>query len=179
LRMGMVGSLTGEVLGSTLDFLSKEFVRQNELQRLQRMLILAENTRRMREAEESGRRQREEHARMVINEQYNQLMMNHYSTVATYLDEIIEEAITTAAHHHALQKHEDTVANKARSSEDALDATEWDIRDLVANFLLPVVEREAELLQNQINDVRLSKAVRDCLYDGNILAQVYYSFEPR
>ena len=42
------------MVGNTLDFLNKELVRLREQQRIAAMVKLAERTRRIREAEESG-----------------------------------------------------------------------------------------------------------------------------
>ena len=48
-------NIQGEYIGLTLDFLSKELVRLREERRIAAMVKLAERTRRMREAEESGK----------------------------------------------------------------------------------------------------------------------------
>ncbi|KAM7322104.1 hypothetical protein ACRRTK_018945 [Alexandromys fortis] len=55
-----LGDLEGRVLADMLDFLSKELVRLQEERRIHAFAMLAERQRRMREAEESGRRQVEQ-----------------------------------------------------------------------------------------------------------------------
>ncbi|GAA6079239.1 cilia- and flagella-associated protein 91-like isoform X1, partial [Tachysurus ichikawai] len=58
-----VDGLSGGVIGDMLDFLSKELVRLQEERRIHAYMLLAERDRRLREAEESGRRQVEERRR--------------------------------------------------------------------------------------------------------------------
>lgn len=55
-----LGDLEGRVLADMFDFLSKELVRLQEERRIHAFAMLAERQRRMREAEESGRRQVEQ-----------------------------------------------------------------------------------------------------------------------
>lgn len=62
-EQGTVGQVVGQHVGQTLDFLSKELVRLQEERRIHAFVMLAERQRRMREAEESGKRQREEKLR--------------------------------------------------------------------------------------------------------------------
>jgi hypothetical protein len=47
-------AVQAEYVGKTLDFLTKELVRLREEKRLAAMVKLADRTRRMREAQESG-----------------------------------------------------------------------------------------------------------------------------
>lgn len=52
---------------------------QQEERRLHAFLLLAERQRRMREAEESGQRQREERMRRIHDELFKQVMYIHHS----------------------------------------------------------------------------------------------------
>jgi hypothetical protein len=56
---GVVESLQSEVIARSLDNLSKELVRLKQERRIAAMVRIAEEVRRRREAEESGRRQAE------------------------------------------------------------------------------------------------------------------------
>jgi hypothetical protein len=58
-HVGFEGVVQAEYLGKTLDFLTKQLVRLREEKRIAAVVKLAERTRRMREAEESGARQTE------------------------------------------------------------------------------------------------------------------------
>lgn len=65
-------------LADMLDFLSKELDRLIEERRIHAMVILAERSRRMREAEESGNRQREERRRREQDEIFKQVKQIFY-----------------------------------------------------------------------------------------------------
>ena len=65
--------MEGESLGDTLDFLAKELVRLQEERRIHAFSMLAERQRRIREAEESGRRQLEERRRREEDEIFKQV----------------------------------------------------------------------------------------------------------
>lgn len=62
----------GRALANMFDFLSKELLRLQEERRIHAFVMLAERTRRMREAEESGRRQVEERQRQEEDEIFRQ-----------------------------------------------------------------------------------------------------------
>ena len=61
------------LLGQQLDFLNKELERLREERRIHAFVLLAERERRMKEAEESGRRQREERLRRTEDEVFKQV----------------------------------------------------------------------------------------------------------
>ena len=56
---GVVEGIQAEVISKTMDNLSKELVRLKQERRIAAMVRMAEDVRRKREAEESGRRQAE------------------------------------------------------------------------------------------------------------------------
>lgn len=62
----------GRALANIFDFLSKELLRLQEERRIHAFVMLAERIRRMREAEESGRRQVEERLRQEEDEIFRQ-----------------------------------------------------------------------------------------------------------
>lgn len=67
-----MATVEGRALGNMLDFLSKELVRLQEEQKIHALVMLAERQRRMREAEEAGRRQLEEDRREDEDELFRQ-----------------------------------------------------------------------------------------------------------
>ena len=69
---GVVGGAAG-LLGRQLDTLTKELKRLQCERRVHAMVMLAEHQRRQREAEESGRRQREERLRRTEDEIFKQV----------------------------------------------------------------------------------------------------------
>ncbi|KAI4885172.1 hypothetical protein NFI96_022650 [Prochilodus magdalenae] len=70
-----VTGLSGAVLVDMLDFLAKELVRLQEERRVHAFTLLAERDRRLREAEESGRRQVEERRRREEDEIFKQVIV--------------------------------------------------------------------------------------------------------
>lgn len=74
---GVSEALQASVISQTMDNLSKELVRLKQERRIAGMVRLAEDVRRRREAEESGRRQAEQILREREDELYQQLMSVH------------------------------------------------------------------------------------------------------
>lgn len=64
-------------------------------------MLLAERQRRMREAEESGQRQREERMRRIHDELFKQTVRVHGGTVDSYLEEVIMASVETTADQEA------------------------------------------------------------------------------
>lgn len=64
-------------------------------------IMLAERQRRIREAEESGRRQREERIRRTEDEMFKQMMRVHQGTVDTYLEDVILKSMDRTADQEA------------------------------------------------------------------------------
>lgn len=93
---GVLDEILGAYVGQALDFLSKELVRQQQEQKLMKMVQEAEQTRRMREAEESGKRQLERQLQINEDEQFKQIMEVHQQTAASYLEDILEEAVLSS-----------------------------------------------------------------------------------
>ena len=69
---GVEGGAAG-LLGRQLDILTKELERLQCERRVHALVMLAERQRRQREAEESGRRQREERLRRTEDEVFKQV----------------------------------------------------------------------------------------------------------
>ncbi|NWS40984.1 CFA91 protein, partial [Probosciger aterrimus] len=91
------------------DFLSKELVRLQEECRIHAFVMLAERQRRMREAEESGRRQVELKRRQDEDEEQHtgvlfQVVKVHQSTVDSYLEDIILSSMEDTAEEQAREE---------------------------------------------------------------------------
>lgn len=65
--------MIGAELEQLFDTLSKELIRLQEERRIHAFTLLAERDRRLREAEESGRRQVEERRRKAVDEIFRQV----------------------------------------------------------------------------------------------------------
>lgn len=90
---GVSEALQADVISQTLDNLSKELVRLKQERRIAGMVRLAEDVRRKREAEESGRRQAEQILRNREDYLYKELMMVHQGTVDSYLQNVFSRTI--------------------------------------------------------------------------------------
>ncbi|CAL8073963.1 unnamed protein product [Calicophoron daubneyi] len=135
-------------LAEMLDFLSKELDRLIEERRVHALVLLAERHRRMREAEESGTRQREERRRREQDEIFKQIVKVHQESVDGYLAVVAGVAVDSTAERIAEQEMEmisksvDGLANELEQNRDELQS---DIiaADLIHNFLIPEVNKRA------------------------------------
>lgn len=149
-KQSVIMDVQAEHVGDTLDFLSKELVRLQEQRRIHAFAMLADRTRRMREAEESGRRQVEEQRRRVNDEIFRQMVRVHGESVDSYLEAIIIGATDAVADDLARSEVRHQAAIIAEISDelhaDGTDATPEGAAaiaaELVASVLLPEVERQ-------------------------------------
>ena len=82
---GVSEAIQSDIISKTMDNLSKELVRLKQERRIAGMVRLAEDVRRRREAEESGRRQAEQILREREDVLYQELMSVHQGSVDSYL----------------------------------------------------------------------------------------------
>uniref|UniRef100_A0A8C5D1I5 Cilia- and flagella-associated protein 91 n=1 Tax=Gadus morhua TaxID=8049 RepID=A0A8C5D1I5_GADMO len=138
--------LVGAELVELLDSLAKELIRLQEERRIHAMALLAERERRLREAEESGRRQVEERRRREQDEIFRQVVQVQQATVELYLEDIILGVVESTAG----QQARDEVQRMAREVNDVAHALEEShseqqaeelVSALVFSFLIPEVQR--------------------------------------
>uniref|UniRef100_A0A671N6W5 Cilia- and flagella-associated protein 91 n=1 Tax=Sinocyclocheilus anshuiensis TaxID=1608454 RepID=A0A671N6W5_9TELE len=141
-----ISGLSGGVIVDMLDFLSKELLRLQEERRIHAFTLLAERNRRIREAEESGRRQIEERRRREEDEIFKQVVKVHQDTVDMYLEDVILGSINQTAdaqareeiHRKAEELNNITYAMKEmRNSQQS----EVIVAELVYRFLIPEVQK--------------------------------------
>ncbi|CAH1796119.1 unnamed protein product [Owenia fusiformis] len=142
-----LGQLEGESIGDTLDFLSKELIRLQEERRIHAFAMLAERQRRIREAEESGRRQVEERRRREEDEVFKQVIKCHQNTVDTYLEDILMGSIDKTAEDQAreeIQELAEKINDIAYSMEEKKTELESEeiVAELVHSFVLPEVQKQ-------------------------------------
>uniref|UniRef100_A0A4W4GXM3 Cilia- and flagella-associated protein 91 n=1 Tax=Electrophorus electricus TaxID=8005 RepID=A0A4W4GXM3_ELEEL len=141
-----MAGLSGAVLVDMLDFLAKELVRLQEERRIHAFTLLAERDRRIREAEESGRRQVEERRRREEDEIFKQVVKVHQATVDLYLEDVIIRTIEHTAEdqareeiHHMAQEL-DAIAHAMEQPRDSVQSEEI-VAELVYRFLIPEVHK--------------------------------------
>jgi hypothetical protein len=132
-------------VGDQLDFLQKELERLQEERRVHAFLLLAERQRRMREAEESGQRQREERLRRIHDELFKQTVRVHSGTVDSFLEDVILSSVEQTADQEAreeVQRQADTINTIAHQFVHTEVTGKELAAELVYSFLLPEVERQ-------------------------------------
>lgn len=142
---GVSEALQADVISKTMDNLSKELVRLKQERRIAGMVRLAEDVRRKREAEESGRRQAEQILREREDVLYQELMSVHQGSVDSYLQNIFGNTIDKTSSFQAFQE----AKLKAQTLNKFIDKVEGKknkpevlIKDLVSSFLIPDVQRK-------------------------------------
>lgn len=73
----VIGHLEGETLAKMIDFLDKEMVRLIDERKIHALILLAERERKLKEAQEGGRRHKEEEIRRINDEIFKQVHTNH------------------------------------------------------------------------------------------------------
>merc|ERR1719213_1005607 len=163
---GVLESIQGSVISSTLDQLSKELLRFQEERRIAAMVKLAERDRQLRQAQESGRRQAEERLREREDEMFRQVMGVHQGTVDSYLEDVLTDTVEQAAQSRALTEAR-LKAAKINQVVDRLEATAEEpdvvVRELVHSFQLPHVQREVAKRRVTVENKRFAEAARGAL----------------
>ncbi|VTJ64145.1 Hypothetical predicted protein [Marmota monax] len=142
-----LAGLEGRALADMLDFLSKELVRLQEERRIHAFAMLAERQRRMREAEESGRRQVEQRRLREEDEIFKEVVKVHQSTVSSYLEDIILSTEENTAEEQArkeIEKMAEEISDIAYEMENRRTylQSEEIVAELVYSFLIPEVQKE-------------------------------------
>ncbi|XP_062032894.1 cilia- and flagella-associated protein 91 [Lepus europaeus] len=142
-----LAGLEGKALADMFDFLSKELVRLQEERRIHAFAMLAERQRRMREAEESGRRQAEQRRLREEDKIFKEVIKVHQSTVSSYLEEIILNTEENTAEEHARAEIEkmaeeiNEIAYEMENRRTRLQSEEI-VAELVYSFLIPEVQKD-------------------------------------
>ncbi|XP_058487033.1 cilia- and flagella-associated protein 91 [Solea solea] len=158
----------GAELEHLFDTLSKELIRLREERRIHAFTILAERDRRLREAEESGRRQVEEQRRREEDEVFRQVVQVHQETVDLYLEDIILACMEQTADQQAREeihrkaKEVNDIAYAVEESRNNLQSEEI-VSELVYSFLIPEVEKISVRKQVQFRQQRHLQAARSII----------------
>jgi len=151
-------AVQGEMVGATLPFLTSELTRLKEQRRIAAVVQLAERTRRMREAEEAGTRQREIAARDGADERFRAVMRLRTGTVENYLSDIIGDQLQAGASAQATAERVDSVVSAQEP--------ELVVQSLLASFLLPEVDRQLVHAGVARAQAKLAIAVRGALSEA-------------
>uniref|UniRef100_A0A8C5NCH7 Cilia- and flagella-associated protein 91 n=1 Tax=Gouania willdenowi TaxID=441366 RepID=A0A8C5NCH7_GOUWI len=157
----------GAELHQLFDTLSKELIRLQEERRIHAFMLLAERDRRLREAEESGRRQVEERRRREEDEIFKHVVQVHQESVDLYLEDIILAALGEKADQQAREeihrraKEVNDIAYAMEESRDSLHSEEI-VSELIYSFLIPEVERinvQQKVHRKQLKHLQAARAI--------------------
>ncbi len=174
---GALDSIQGYIASDALDFLSKEVVRLSEEYKITQFVAKANESRRIREAEESGRRQAEQLKRKKKEHMLHEVMQVHRDTASRFLDSLFDRSVSESAaasadmHAEVLQSALnplveviEATAGAPSSSESAEDSrgghplAEQDahavVRDLLTSLVLPEVARQRMQALDDVKDRR-------------------------
>ncbi|KAF4109358.1 cilia- and flagella-associated protein 91 [Onychostoma macrolepis] len=162
-----VSGLSGGVIVDMLDFLSKELVRLQEERRIHAFTLLAERDRRIREAEESGRRQIEERRRREEDEIFKQVVEIHQDTVDMYLEDVILGSVNQTADAQAreeIHRKAEELNNITYAMEEIRNSQQSEeiVAELVYRFLIPEVQKIAvreRVRQSQSRHLQAARSI--------------------
>lgn len=154
-------ALQGGLISETLDGLSKELLRFKEEKKIAKFVKEAEKDRRIREAEETGRRQ----AEITLSDRedvlYREIMKVHQGTVDSYLTITMAKAVDHLASKQAL--HMAKLRKNQLKTLDDNTKQETIIKDLVSCFLIPNVDRCRLKQRVDLEQRRYSEAVKSSM----------------
>ncbi|KAF5272323.1 hypothetical protein FQA39_LY07924 [Lamprigera yunnana] len=165
-----LNKLSSNVVGTLLDFLTKELRRLMEERRVHAMCLAFERERKLREAAEAGRRQLELRRRLEHDEMFKQIVKVNQDTVDLYLADIITEGMEMASKAEAThfvknlaKKIDEDTYTKERNS--TYSDNEELVANLVHNFLLPEVEKQIVREKIKKKQQNYLKIAMDVIYD--------------
>ena len=171
IKDGVAEALQSSIISKTMDSLAKELVRLKQERHIAAMVRLAEDDRRQREAQESGRRQAEQVLRMREDKLYDELMRVHQGSVDSYLHNIITGTIDDTSSQQAYFE----AKLKVKSINEFLDKQEAKrnspaqlIKDLVSSFLIPDIDRKQNQRNVQLEERKFLEAARKTIQQSVI-----------
>ena len=157
LTNGVVDAIQGDNISKTLDFLSKEMVRIKEEQKINAIVMMAENERRKREAEEMGRRQAENILRDRQDIMSKELQEVNQATMDSYINSLFTNTVNKVSKKQVIKEIE-IKANKLNKIVDKIEdkfvKDDVRIRDLVSSFIIPEIERKKKQDQIELEEKR-------------------------
>lgn len=166
-----LSELEGGALSDMFDFLSKELVRLQQERKIHAFAMLAERQRRIREAEESGRRQVEQRRRREEDEIFKQVVRVHQSTVDTYLEDIILSATDSTADEQAREEIQkmaeeiNDIAYEMETRKTRLQSEEI-VAELVYSFLIPEVQKRSLQERVRLSQRKHTVAAHRVIHEG-------------
>ncbi|XP_041663807.1 cilia- and flagella-associated protein 91 isoform X2 [Cheilinus undulatus] len=167
-KLASQAGAVGAELEHLFNTLSKDLIHLQEERRIHAFTLLAERDRRLREAEESGRRQLEECRRREEDEIFRQVVQIHQDTLDLYLEDIILETVEKTADQQAreeIHRMAKEVNDIAYAMEESLNnfQSEEIVSELTYSFLIPEVEKITTRQRVQQKQLRHLQAARSII----------------
>mmetsp|Transcript_6184 Transcript_6184/g.5574 ORF Transcript_6184/g.5574 Transcript_6184/m.5574 type:complete len:401 (+) Transcript_6184:795-1997(+) len=166
LKDAVLESIQGEVMSRAFDMLSKELIRFKQEKKINKMVNIAENDRRTREAEERGRRQAEETLQRREDLLYQEIMKMHQGSVDTYLDMMMNNALESASSRQANQMatlKKEKIDNQIENLENKHSRPQAIIKDLLTSFLIPNIQRNKLQKRVELEERRFAETAKATL----------------
>lgn len=163
---GVAEGLQAELIAATMDNLSKELLRYKQERKIAAMVHMAEQDRRRREAEESGRRQAEQILSQREDFLFKELMSVHQGRVDNYLQNIITNAVDDASTKQAYDEAKLKVERLNKiidKMEEKRNKPVTIVKDLMSSFLIPDIQRRKLQRQVQLEQKRFMEAARKAI----------------
>ena len=157
-------AIVGEVVSFALDFFAKELKRSKEQANIEAFIGEAEETRRWREMNEAGRRQRELAEREAREQVYSKVTLFHQHTAMSYFDDVLGDAIEAAASTKAKEVILQSIAGDASQPKDDKDSVNMD--QLLCEVVFPHVVQQVAREQREQADRSYTNAAIQALESG-------------
>ena len=180
LTNGVVDAIEGDNIAKTLDYLSKEMIRIKEEQKINAIVMMAENERRKREAEEMGRRQAENILRNRQDIMARELQEVNQATMDSYINSLFTNTVNKVSKKQVIKEIE-IKANKLNKIVDSIEnkfvKDDVRIRDLVSSFIIPEIERKKKQDTQELEEKRFIERAKVAINTSLKNAQKEYNKE--
>ena len=177
LTNGVVDAIQGDNIAKTLDYLSKEMIRIQEEQKINAIVMMAENERRKREAEEMGRRQAENILRDRQDIMAREIKEVHQATMDSYINSLFTNTVNKVSKKQVIKEIE-IKANKLNKIVDSIEnkfvKDDVRIRDLVSSVIIPEIEKKKKQDQIELEEKRFIERAKVAINTSLINAQNEY-----
>eukprot|EP00993_Chasmostoma_nieuportense_P004505 NODE_516_length_2126_cov_135.727364_g477_i0.p1 GENE.NODE_516_length_2126_cov_135.727364_g477_i0~~NODE_516_length_2126_cov_135.727364_g477_i0.p1 ORF type:complete len:644 (+),score=222.17 NODE_516_length_2126_cov_135.727364_g477_i0:82-2013(+) len=156
---GVLDSIQGDIIYTTLDYLAKELIRQREAAKFEQLRLEAETTRAQREEAEKQRRAEEEQLRLREDKQCRQVQCINDYTIHTYLTGLLTSCIDHAAYETALDEQIKIIRLEEAEAVSEPKTKEDEVCELMLHFIIPQVQKEINKTKSEYSTAEKAKAM--------------------
>lgn len=174
---GATEAIQGSVVSEALCQLSKELVRLKQERKVAAMVRMAEDVRRKKECEESGRRQAEAIRKDREDALFHEVSVTNQGTVDSYLNSLLTSAVDLASEQQAYEEaylRSFQINRIVDSLEERTNKPEIIAKDLLSAFLIPEVKRQTLRRQLKLEEKKHMLAARKVLLEATAKSNAGY-----